>query len=155
MAPPLPEGLALVTPAGRADAEAAAALLEGSYWNLGLDPDLLARAHLGSQAWVGVRDTRDARDARAVLVGSARAISDFAKRAWIYDVIVAPELRGRGVGQALVAAILEHPAVRDVKYVHLGTRDAQSLYARFGFVEKASLPPRGFVATEMVLVRAR
>jgi ribosomal protein S18 acetylase RimI-like enzyme len=148
----LPEGLALVTPEGRADADAAAALLEGTYWNVGLDPDLLARAHLGSQAWLGVRDTRDE---RRPLVGSARAISDYAKRAWIYDVIVAPELRGRGVGQALVAAILAHPAVRDVKYVHLGTRDAQSLYARFGFVDRASLPPRGFVATEMVLVRAR
>ena len=112
-----------------------------------MDRALLARAHLGSQAWVGVRD------AAGALVGSARAISDHAKRAWIYDVIVEAQWRGRGVGHALVAAMLAHPAVRDVRFVHLGTRDAQRLYAKFGFVDRAALPPRGYQTTEMVLVR--
>ena len=37
----------------------------------------------------------------------------------------------------------------------LGTRDAQALYARYGFVDRDALPPRGFVTTDMVLVRAR
>ena len=37
--------------------------------------------------------------------------------------------------------------------VLLGTRDAQSLYAKFGFVDVATRPPRGFDTTEMVLAR--
>ena len=55
------------------------------------------------------------------------------KRGWIYDVIVAPAWRGRRVGQALVRLLLDHPALRTTANVLLGTRDAQSLYAKFGF----------------------
>lgn len=128
-------------------ADAVAALLDGSYWNVGLSPAQLAAAQRGSTAWIGARD-RD-----GAIIGSARAISDGVKRGWIYDVIVAPAWRGRGVGQALVRLMLDHPALRTTANVLLGTRDAQSLYAKFGFVDVATRPPRGFDTTEMVLAR--
>lgn len=128
-------------------ADAVAALLDGTYWNTGFTRAQLAAAQRGSTAWIG------ARDATGAVVGSARAISDGAKRGWIYDVIVAPAWRGRGVGQALVRLLLDHPAVRATATVMLGTRDAQPLYARFGFVDVATLPPRGFTTTDMVRVR--
>lgn len=128
-------------------ADAVAVLLDGSYWNVGLSPAQLAAAQRGSTAWIGARD-RD-----GAIVGSARAISDGVKRGWIYDVIVAPSWRGRGVGQALVRLMLDHPALRTTANVLLGTRDAQSLYAKFGFVDVATRPPRGFDTTEMVLAR--
>ena len=51
------------------------------------------------------------------------------------------------------AALNDHPAVRDTATVMLGTRDAQALYARFGFVDVAARPPRGFTTTDMVRVR--
>ncbi len=127
----------------------AAELLADEYWNAGaFSRDEIARAHAGGNPWVGARDG----DGR--LVASARAISDGGKLAWIYDVIVASAWRGRGLGQAVMTLILDHPAVRGARRVMLGTRDAQSLYARFGFVDRDSLPPRGFATTEMVLVRA-
>ncbi len=85
-------GARMVCAPGARDAERAAALLEGAYWNGGFSRAELAAAHLGSQAWVG------ARDAGGTLVASARAITDGSKHAWIYDVIVAPEHRGRGSG---------------------------------------------------------
>ena len=128
-------------------ADAVAALLDGSYWNVGLSPAQLAAAQRGSTAWIGARDHDGA------IIGSARAISDGVKRGWIYDVIVAPAWRGRGVGQALVRLMLDHPALRTTANVLLGTRDAQSLYAKFGFVDVATRPPRGFDTTEMVLAR--
>jgi ribosomal protein S18 acetylase RimI-like enzyme/nitroimidazol reductase NimA-like FMN-containing flavoprotein (pyridoxamine 5'-phosphate oxidase superfamily) len=109
-----------------------------------LSPAQLAAAQRGSTAWIGARD-RD-----GAIIGSARAISDGVKRGWIYDVIVAPAWRGRGVGQALVRLMLDHPALRTTANVLLGTRDAQSLYAKFGFVDVATRPPRGFDTTEMV-----
>jgi ribosomal protein S18 acetylase RimI-like enzyme len=130
-----------------ADADAVAALLDGTYWNAGYTRAQLAAAQRGSTAWVG------ARDVAGQIVGSARAISDGAKRAWIYDVIVAPAWRGRGVGQALTRLVLDHPAVRATATVMLGTRDAHGLYARFGFVDVATRPPRGFTTTDMVRVR--
>ena len=142
-----PDGVTLHAwlPADAADA--VAVLLDGSYWNVGLSPAQLAAAQRGSTAWIGARD-RD-----GAIVGSARAISDGVKRGWIYDVIVAPAWRGRGVGQALVRLMLDHPALRTTANVLLGTRDAQSLYAKFGFVDVATRPPRGFDTTEMVLAR--
>ena len=94
-----------------------------------------------------------ARDEAGAIIGSARAISDGVKRGWIYDVIVAPAWRGRGVGQALTRLVLDHPALRATATVMLGTRDAQALYARFGFVDVATRPPRDFTTTDMVRVR--
>ena len=123
-----------------------AALLEGTYWNEGLSPARLAQAQLRSAAWVGARDERGA------LIGSARATSDGTKWAWLYDVIVAPGWRRRGLATALVRLILEHPAVRGAARVMLATRDAQEVYRRFGFVEK-SARPRPFPSIEMVLER--
>jgi GNAT superfamily N-acetyltransferase len=41
------------------------------------------------------------------LVGFARCVSDGVLRAYIEDVVVAPDVRGLGVGRALVAAIVE------------------------------------------------
>lgn len=129
-------------------ADAAAAMLVDEYWNTGVfGHDELARAHRGSTAWVGARD----RTGR--LIASARAISDGAKLAWIYDVVVAPGWRRGGLGQAVVRLLLDHPALRDTRRIFLGTRDAQSLYARFGFIDAADAPPRGFATTTMILMR--
>lgn len=66
-------------------------------------------------------------------VAHARVITDTAAFAYLGDVFVVPEARGRGVGRALMAAVLEHPAVRDVRRVALVTDDAHGLYEQFGF----------------------
>ncbi len=121
-------------------------LLRGEYWNDVFSEDELRRAHLGSAAWVGARAPDGG------LVATARALSDGGKDAWVYDVCVRSDWRGRGVGQAVMRLLLDHPAVRPCRRVRLGTRDAQSLYRRFGFVDLASLQ-RPYPTTEMVLVR--
>lgn len=126
-----PDGVDLVCHLDAATADEVAALLAGAYWTDGIPADRLAGAQLAASAWVGARD----RDGR--LIGSARALSDRTRRAYLYDVVVAPAWRGRGVGQALVRALLDHPAVRDTSWVWLATKDAASLYERFGFQEVA------------------
>jgi len=143
------DGVSLACALGPRDVDAALELLHGAYWNEGVPRADLARAHLGSQAWVGARD----RDGR--LVATARAASDQGKRAWIYDVMVARAHRGRGLGARVLSLLLAHPAVRRVRRVYLGTRDAQSFYARFGFGDRHELETRRkpYVSTEMVLVR--
>lgn len=142
-----PEGARLHAWLDGARAPEAAALVGGEYWNDGFAPEELARAHRESPAWVG------ASDAQGALIGTARAISDGGKRAWIYDVCVRHDWRGRGLGQALMRLLLAHPAMRDVRVVRLATKDAQSLYARFGFVESSALPPRPYTSCEMQLSR--
>jgi nitroimidazol reductase NimA-like FMN-containing flavoprotein (pyridoxamine 5'-phosphate oxidase superfamily)/predicted N-acetyltransferase YhbS len=110
-----------------ADVEAAVDLLENQYWTRGVERETLARAQLGASAWIG------ARDQQGRLVATARANSDGARHAYVADVAVAERYRGRGVGQALVQLLLDHPAVRGAGLVRLATSDAQAFYERFGF----------------------
>jgi GNAT superfamily N-acetyltransferase len=72
--------------------------------------------------------------------------------AWIYDVVVEQGWRGRGLGKRLFALALDHPAVRRCAFVKLDTRDAQELYARFGFVD-VEAKRRFATSSQMVLVR--
>ncbi|HEX3720612.1 MAG TPA: GNAT family N-acetyltransferase [Verrucomicrobiae bacterium] len=66
-------------------------------------------------------------------VGFARAITDFATMAYIADVFVVPEHRGRGVSKMLVRAIVKHPELQGLRRLLLATQDAHGLYAQFGF----------------------
>lgn len=140
-----PGGTTLAVAPGPGDAEAAVALVRDAYWNVDVDEACLARALRGSTAWVG------ARDAEGRLIATARALGDGAKCGGVYDVMVGEAHRGRGLGTALVRLLLDHPAVRGVRTLSLGTRDARSFYARFGFVP-ASQVARGFDSTPLVRV---
>ena len=131
---------------GPGDAEAASRIVADEYWNDETSLEALIDAHRGSSGWVGLRN------AEGRLVATARALSDGAKRGWIYDVGVVPERRGEGLGAAVVGLLIEHPSLRQTRSVHLGTRDAMRFYERLGFVERASLP-LPYVSTEMVLRR--
>jgi GNAT superfamily N-acetyltransferase len=65
--------------------------------------------------------------------GFARAITDYATFAWVSDVVVAPDARGRGIGRAMVGHLLAHPQLQGLRRWNLNTRDAQGVYAPLGF----------------------
>lgn len=141
-----PDVVRLRVAPGEAHAAGIPALVGPTYWNAGMSDDELVRAHLGATAWiVALHGDR--------LVATARAVADGAKWAWIYDVVVDPDWRGRGVGDAVMRTLLDHPAVRGVRGVWLATKDAMGFYARLGFVERASLPPKPYASVEMALFR--
>jgi GNAT superfamily N-acetyltransferase len=143
---PGPHGTLLLAALGEDDVRSAVALVADEYWNEGVEPERLARAMRSSTVLVG------ARDATGRLVATARALSDGARSAWVGDVCVARDWRGKGLGQAVVRLLLEHPLVRDADRVRLNTRDAQALYGRFGFVETLK-EKRPHPSVEMVLRR--
>lgn len=70
-------------------------------------------------------------------VGFGRVITDCATFAYIADVFVVPEHRGRGVARLLLRAMLEHPELQGLRRILLATVDAHGLYAKFGFVPLA------------------
>jgi len=140
-----PEGVTLHVALPREAAEEAAALLAPTYWWQGAPRELVTRVQLGAQAWVG------ARDGEGRLLATARAVSD-GETAWIYDLVVAPAWRGRGLGRRITDLVLDHPAVRVTRAVRLATRDAQKLYASYGFVD-VSQWRRPYAESDMVLVR--
>ncbi len=116
---------------GRVDVDAVHAFISGeSYWGQGRPRELIERAIRGSARVVGLYqgDTQ---------VGFARAVSDRVIVAYLADVYVLAECRGRGLGVELVREILEGGFGPDVRWL-LHTADAQGLYAKLGFDEAAS-----------------
>ncbi len=66
-------------------------------------------------------------------LGFARAVSDKVTFAWICDIFVASDFRGRGIGNSLVQAAIHHPEVAGVRRILLATSTAHSLYSNSGF----------------------
>ncbi len=83
-------------------------------------------------------------------VGLARWVTDGATFAWMCDVFVDREFRGRGLGEFMVRSALAHPEVQDVHLFLLATRDAHDLYRRFGFTN-VSEPKRWMVLESSTL----
>ena len=100
-------------------------LSEEAYWALGRDRDTVERLVRESARVLGVYRGDEQ-------VGFARVVSDGTAMAWLGDVFVLPEHRGRGLGAELVREAVEYPAHHDLTWF-LNTRDAHPLYAKFGF----------------------
>lgn len=67
------------------------------------------------------------------LVGFGRATSDGVFRAVLWDVVVAKEHQGQGLGRQLVTALLDSRALRGVERVYLMTTNSAGFYANLGF----------------------
>jgi predicted N-acetyltransferase YhbS len=68
------------------------------------------------------------------LVGYCRVLTDFAFRATIYDVMVAQELQGQGLGKRLMDALCRHPRLQRVSFIYLCCEPGMfPFYERFGF----------------------
>lgn len=68
-------------------------------------------------------------------IGFARVISDLATFAYVGDVFIIDEFRGKGLSKWLMETILSHPDLQGLRRWVLATRDAHSLYEKFGFQE--------------------
>jgi len=73
-----------------------------------------------------------------VQIGFTRIVGDDATFAWICDVYVHPEHRGKGLGVWLMECTMEHP-IMDVHLNILATQDAHGLYEKFGFQRREML----------------
>lgn len=67
-------------------------------------------------------------------VGFARIVTDYATFAWVADVFVLAEHRGRGLSKWLMEVILAHPDLQGFRRWVLSTKDAHRLYEKFGFI---------------------
>jgi GNAT superfamily N-acetyltransferase len=80
-------------------------LSESSYWAIGRPLEVVRRSIEHSLAFGIYQGERQQ-------IGFARVITDYATFAWIADVFVLEEFRGRGLGKWLVEIILGHPSCR-------------------------------------------
>ncbi len=99
---------------------------EHSFWASGRSQRELRLMLAGSQAVVSAwQESR--------LVGFGRATSDGVFRAALWDVVVAGEHQGQGLGRRLVEALLQAPALAGVERVYLMTTNSAGFYEQLGF----------------------
>jgi GNAT superfamily N-acetyltransferase len=96
-----------------------------AYWSLGIPREVVERAFRNSVSF-GVYRAEEQ-------VGWARVVSDRATFAYLADVFILPEHRGRGLSKWLMECVLAHPELQGLRRWMLATRDAHPLYAQFGF----------------------
>ena len=113
--------------------------LAASYWAAGIPLDVVRRSIAGSLACGLYRLPAAAGPWRQV--GFARAVTDRATFAYLADVFVLAEERGRGLGTFLVEAVMAHPELAGLRRWLLVTRDAHGLYRKLGF-QPLAVPER-------------
>jgi GNAT superfamily N-acetyltransferase len=101
------------------------AFLTQSYWSPGIPIGVVKRAIAGSMCF-GIYTGK-------AQVGFARVITDQATFAYLADVFVLEPHRGKGLATRLMQVIELHPQLQGLRRRILATRDAHSLYKKFGY----------------------
>jgi GNAT superfamily N-acetyltransferase len=115
------------TDPAKIDLDAVHAYLVRSYWAEGIPREVVERSIKGSLCF-GVYDGTKQ-------IGFARVITDRATYAYIGDVYILEEYRGKGLSKWLMSCIKAHPDLQGLRRWALATRDAHGLYKQFGFTE--------------------
>jgi len=66
-------------------------------------------------------------------IGFTRIVTDESLFAWIADVYINKEYRGKGLGKWLTKTTIEHPSIKKVSLQLLKTKDAHEFYKELGF----------------------
>ncbi len=101
----------------------------GGWWNEEWDPAGLDALIAGSFAFAVAVDAVAGR-----AVGMGRVISDGVSDAYIQDLVVRPEYRGRGVGTMILSALLDYCNSAGVTWVALVAEPGtEAFYTALGF----------------------
>jgi GNAT superfamily N-acetyltransferase len=117
--------LTISTDPARLDLEAVCDFLSRAYWAKDRSPATIELSLKNSLVF-GVYDS-------SRMVGMARVITDYATLAWLCDVFVHEDYRGRGIGKWLMECVLAHPDLQGLRRWLLATTDAHGLYRQYGY----------------------
>jgi ribosomal protein S18 acetylase RimI-like enzyme len=109
-------------------------LYKSAWWSQSRTPEQVRNLLKWSDLVIGLCEDADDR-----LVAFARVLTDRTFRAFIFDVIVAADHRGRGLGRRLMEELLAHPIISGVELVELYCRpDLVPFYESLGFTSPDS-----------------
>jgi len=117
------------------DLDAIHAYLSKSYWAEGIPRETLATALQNSLCFGVFRADQQ--------IGFARLVTDKATFAYLADVYILEQHRGKGLSKWLMQEIIRHPQNQGLRRIVLATKDAHSLYAQYDF--KALTHPHKFM----------
>ena len=127
------DGFRISTDRARLDVDLIHGYLAQSYWAKGIPREIVERS-IHSSLCFGIYEAAGPGSGESEKqIGFARVITDKATFAYLADVFVLEGWRGRGLSKWLLETILAHPDLQGLRRFCLGTRDAQGLYARYGF----------------------
>jgi ribosomal protein S18 acetylase RimI-like enzyme len=101
------------------------AFLSQSYWAKGRTPEEIETMIQNSHNFGLFLEDRQ--------IGYARVLSDRMFFAYLLDVFIDAEFRGKGYARILLDSVFSAPEFISVKVWRLGTDDAQGLYEKYGF----------------------
>jgi N-acetylglutamate synthase-like GNAT family acetyltransferase len=104
------------------------AFLTNSYWAKGIPMELVEQSIEHSLTF-GIYN------ADGKQVGFARVITDHTTFAYLADVFIDEQLRGRGLSKMLMRFIFSFRQFKRLRRFMLATRDAHKLYEQFGFAQ--------------------
>lgn len=103
-----------------------------SYWAKGISKETVEKAIEKSSVCFGLYEG-DPEKGEAKQIGFIRAVTDFVRFAWIMDVFVLPDYRGKGLSKWMMETLTETSELKDVRKMMLCTNDAHGLYEQYGF----------------------
>lgn len=109
-----------------------------SYWAEQIPRDIVERSVVNSICF-GVYTVKKEQ------VGFARVVTDKATFAYLADVFILEEHRGKGLSKSLIETIQAHPDLQGLRRWMLGTRDAHELYEQFGWTRMTEEASRRFM----------
>ncbi len=101
--------------------------LSTSYWAKGRSLEVIRKSIRNSLCF-GVYLNRKQ-------IGFARVVTDYATFAYIADVFILEDHRGKGFSKQLMAVIIGYPELKNIRRWMLATKDAHNLYNKFGFLQ--------------------
>jgi N-acetylglutamate synthase-like GNAT family acetyltransferase len=122
---PLPPGYLISVDPTLLDLDVIHGFISTSYWAKDIPRELIERSIKNSLCFGAYHHSAQ--------VGFARIISDYATFAYLADVFILPEHRGKGLSKTLVETIIAHPDLQGLRRWMLVTLDAHGLYESFGF----------------------
>ncbi len=67
------------------------------------------------------------------LIGFGRATSDIVFRAVLWDIVIASDCQGLGMGKIIIEAILTNNKIKNVEKIYLMTTNSSEFYNQLGF----------------------
>lgn len=126
---PQTDGYSTVDELNESQVEQLYALIKQQWWGGQRSLEDVKLMVANTSLMIGLVETTSGR-----LVGFCRVLTDFAFRATIYDVMVAEELKRRGLGKRLMSTLCNHPKLQRVSFIYLACEpELSSFYESWGF----------------------
>lgn len=103
-----------------------------SYWAKGITHQSVLKSIENSSICFGLYEGNPEKG-QAKQIGFVRAVTDFVRFAYIMDVFVVNQYRGKGLSKWMMEIVTMESDLKDVQKMSLCTDDAHGLYAQYGF----------------------